>query len=170
MGVSFRVVILWLHLLAVVVWIGGLVFQSLVLGPALARTPSVRERLRFTAVIAARFRVVIWPAIGLILLTGLYNVMNVFVATTLAGGRLPSAFARLLSLKVFLVVLMIVSQAVQRFALQPRMVAGLARLSPDVTDVPLDLLKVQQQSRLCTLLTLGMAALVIFLGLLLQGA
>ena len=68
MLVSFRVLILWLHLLGAVVWIGGLLFQVLVLGPILQRAPVTAERLRFGLSLEVRFRYILWPAVGLVLL------------------------------------------------------------------------------------------------------
>ena len=39
--------ILWLHLRAAMTWIGGLVFQALVVFPTLTRAAPTGERLRF---------------------------------------------------------------------------------------------------------------------------
>ena len=167
MPVSFRLLILWLHLLGAVVWIGGLVFQLLVIAPALKRPPLVVERLRFSVSLEARFRYVMWPAVGLVLLTGLYNVMNVLYATILSGGSMPATFLRLLSLKLLLVVLMLILHAVLRFAVHPGMVTVLARLSPDTTALPDELLKRQRLSRLLSLVVLGVGLMVMWLGLML---
>ncbi len=83
---SFHAFILWLHLLGAMVWVGGLVFLVLVVGPALKRATSVREYLRLSLNLEGRFRAVMWPAVGVVLLTGLFNVINVLYATSLAGG------------------------------------------------------------------------------------
>jgi len=166
---AFRVFILWLHLLGTVVWVGGLCFQLLVVAPLLSHSPVTAERLRFGLSLDIRFRSVMWPTVGLGLLTGLYNVMNVLYATTLAGGSVPPAFVRLLSIKLLLVVLMLVLQGIQRFGLHPRMVALLARLSSEFPQSPDELLRLQRLPRLLSLLTVSIAAVVMFLGLLLRG-
>jgi putative copper resistance protein D len=166
---AFRVFILWLHLLGAVVWIGGLCFQLLVVVPIPSHSPVSAERLRLGLSLDIRFRSVMWPAVGLVLLTGLYNVMNVLYATTLAGSSIPPAFARLLGLKLLLVALMLVLQGIQRFALQPRMVALLARLSSEVSQSPDELLRLQSLSNLLCLLTVLAAVVVLLLGLLLHG-
>ena len=169
MPVSFQVFILWLHLLGVVVWIGGLCFQLLVMPPVLRRMPSAVEQLRSRLSFEVRFRAVMWPAVGLVLLTGLYNVMNLLYATTLAGGRLPSAFVQRLSVKLLLVACMLLLHAVQRFAVHPRLVTGLTQLPADTLALPGELVKLQRLSQLLSVLIVGIAVVVLLLGLLLRG-
>jgi len=64
------VVLVWLHLLAAVVWIGGMVFLSLVLVPVLKREPFAVQRGALIRAAALRFRVMVWISIGLLLTTG----------------------------------------------------------------------------------------------------
>lgn len=64
------VVLVWLHLLAAVAWIGGMVFLSLVLVPVLKREPFASQRGVLIRAAALRFRVVVWVAIGGLLATG----------------------------------------------------------------------------------------------------
>ena len=107
----------WLHLLGVVTWIGGLMYQAHVLGPAARRDgpASLVEPLR-------RARRVTWAAIALVVVTGFYNV-------TLLGPLdrvLQSGAALLLALK-FMLVLAAVAVAGQRdFAQVPRLVRAVA--------------------------------------------
>jgi copper resistance protein D len=67
--VTVPLVVLWLHVVGAVVWIGGVVYQSHVLLPAARRG----EAATF-AEAARRARPVTWTAIGLVVLTGFYNV------------------------------------------------------------------------------------------------
>jgi uncharacterized membrane protein len=64
-----RLVLLWVHVLSAVVWVGGLAYQSHVLLP-LAR----RGEVATFAEAARRARPVTWTAIALAVLTGFYNV------------------------------------------------------------------------------------------------
>src|SRR5919197_5573249 len=59
----------WLHLLGVVVWIGGLAYQTHVLGPAARRGAA-----GVFAEAALRGRPAAWTAIAVVALTGFYNV------------------------------------------------------------------------------------------------
>jgi putative copper export protein len=64
-----RLVVVWLHVLSMAVWIGGLMYQTHVLLPAARRgdvagfVEAVRRGRRAT-----------WAAIALVVLTGFYNV------------------------------------------------------------------------------------------------
>src|SRR5262245_6276700 len=118
-----RAVILWLHLLAALTWIGGLLFQAMVVFPALGRGQLTAERLRFSLSLEVRFRAIMWPAIGVLLFTGLVNLMNVWHAAGLVDATLPAAFAPVLSAKLLLVLAMLALQAIQQLIVQPRRLA-----------------------------------------------
>jgi len=64
-----RLVVLYLHVVGAVIWIGGLAYQAHVLLPA-ARRGAVAP----FADAARRARPVAWTAIGVVVLTGFYNV------------------------------------------------------------------------------------------------
>jgi copper resistance protein D len=64
------VLLVWLHMLAAVSWIGGSVFLSVVLLPVLRREPFASQRAMLIRTTALRFRVVVWGAIATLLLTG----------------------------------------------------------------------------------------------------
>ena len=112
-----RLLVIWLHLLAVVVWIGGLLQQSLLWLPT-ARA----QRADAFLVAARRARRLTWTAVTTVVLTGFYNVtqlgpieqvMQSGVALTLAGK--------------FMLVILAVALAGQRdFAALPRAEALLA--------------------------------------------
>jgi uncharacterized membrane protein len=106
-----RTLILWLHLLAAMIWIGGLVFQVLVVFPTLAWAAPTGERLRFALSLEARFRVIVWPAVGLVLFTGLVNLMNVWSVTVMTAGNISPTFVPIVSVKLGLVLGMIALQA-----------------------------------------------------------
>jgi len=66
----FLLIAIWLHILAAVAWIGGMMFLSLVLAPLARResaAPAVTVIFRSTA---QRFRIVVWLAIVILLGTG----------------------------------------------------------------------------------------------------
>lgn len=164
-----RAVILWLHLLAAIIWIGGLVFQVLVVFPTLARATPTAEQVRFALSLEARFRVLVWPVVGLVLFTGLVNLMHVWYATVITAGSISPTFIPVLSIKLSLVVGMIALQAVQQFLVQPRLVAALRAWPAGGRDVPLPL---RQWHRLALLLysaLMGLAGGVVLCAVLLRG-
>jgi uncharacterized membrane protein len=115
--VTVALVVVWLHVLGVVIWIGGLAWQAHVLAP-LAR----RGESRVFAEAARRARPVTWTAVALVVLTGFYNVTQLGelqrVMETGAGLALAGKF---------MLVLAAVAISSQRdFAHVPRLVRAVA--------------------------------------------
>ena len=168
MSLSLHALILWLHLLAAIAWLGGLVFQVLVVFPTLARATPTGERLRFALSLEARFRALVWPAVGLVLFTGLVNLMHVWYATVITAGSISPTFIPVLSLKLALVLGMIALQAVQQFLVQPRRVAALRAWPAGVQDVPLPLRKWQRLALVLYSALVGLAGGVVLCAVLLR--
>lgn len=63
----------FLHILAAVVWVGGMLFLVLVAVPVLRGLPD-RQRAEVVARVGERFRPVAWLCIGLLLVTGVANL------------------------------------------------------------------------------------------------
>ena len=59
-----------LHILAAVTWIGGMLFLSLVLAPLVRNRKAAPEFMALFRSAALRFRVIAWAAVGILLLTG----------------------------------------------------------------------------------------------------
>jgi uncharacterized membrane protein len=64
------VLLVWLHLLAAVSWIGGTIFLSLVLAPLVRSRHAAPEFMALFRSVARRFRFVVWVAIAVLLSTG----------------------------------------------------------------------------------------------------
>jgi uncharacterized membrane protein len=168
MPLALRAIILWLHLLAAVTWMGGLLFQVLVVFPTLGRGELTAERLRFSLGLEVRFRSIMWPAISVVLFTGLVNLMHVWHATSVAGGTLAPAFARVLSAKLLLVLGMIALQAAQQLIVQPRRMAALAAWVPVGQELPAALLRLQRLARILYVMLLALALGVLWCAVLLR--
>jgi putative copper export protein len=115
--VTLPLVVLWLHLLGVVAWIGGLTYQAHVLLPAARRGAAGAF-----ADAARRALPVTWTAVALVVLTGFYNVTRLGPLE-----RVMESGAGLLLAGKFLLVLAMVALAGQRdFAQVPRLGRALA--------------------------------------------
>lgn len=102
-----RLVALYLHVVGAVVWIGGLAYQAHVLLPA-ARHGAVAP----FADAARRARPVAWTAIGVVVLTGFYNVTQLGdLARVMASGA-----GLMLAGKFILVILAIALTSQRDFA------------------------------------------------------
>lgn len=62
--------VLWVHLLAAIMWIGGMLFLSIVLVPVFKRHEFTGERRLLFQSLALRFRMVVWLSIMVLLGTG----------------------------------------------------------------------------------------------------
>jgi uncharacterized membrane protein len=99
-----RLAVLYLHVLGVVVWVGGLLYQTHVLLPV-ARQGAVAP----FASAARRARPVTWTAIAVVVLTGFYNVTQLGDLT-----RVMESGAGLMLAAKFTLVILAVAVASQR--------------------------------------------------------
>lgn len=120
---SFALV--WIHLIAAVGWIGGTIFLSLVLAPsyrAMASKPDAGALFRTSA---KRFRLVVWGAVAILLLTGPLLVLS-------HGWPLfePSRWPSPLGIKLSLVAALLLMTLAHDLVLGPR-VRAIQALPPD---------------------------------------
>jgi uncharacterized membrane protein len=66
--------IYWLHMLATVTWIGSLAAINVLVLPAAQRTLKLADQLSFIAALQKRLEPVAWFCIGLLLVTGLFQM------------------------------------------------------------------------------------------------
>ena len=100
----------WIHVLAAITWIGGMLFIALVLVPVTRRLEDGALRARLVASVGLRFRAVGWVALGVLIATGL---VNLWLHPFLLGS--PRFHA-----KLGLVVLALILSAFHDFLLGPR--------------------------------------------------
>jgi uncharacterized membrane protein len=105
----------WLHLLAAVSWIGGMMFLSVVLVPVLRREPFASQRALLFRTIALRFRVVVWGAIAVLLFTGppLLHQRGISIAA-------PSGWPMVLATKLGLVTILLLLTLTHDLIIGPR--------------------------------------------------
>ena len=109
----------WIHVLAAVTWLGGMLFIALVLVPVSRRVRDPQLRTDLISQNGRRFRTVGWIALGLLIASGL---VILFRRPWL--WRVPA-----FQLKVALVVLALGLSALHDFVLGPRV----GKLPPGVT-------------------------------------
>jgi len=112
-----------LHVLAALVWLGGMFFFALVGAPVLRRLEPPSLRARVFAELGTAFRTVGWAAIAVLLVTG---VLNLYLGGVLRDGRAwnpafwASPYGRTLAWKLAAVVVMVAVGALHDFVLGPR--------------------------------------------------
>lgn len=98
--------IIWIHLVAAIAWIGGLLFHRLVLRPAIGHVSlQGKGQEILTGILSrieARFKTLRWLSLATLLVTGIVNLLN-------EGGsaRMESAWGAVLMLKLFFVLIVI---------------------------------------------------------------
>jgi len=66
--------VVWLHLVAASIWVGGSIFIGVILSPILNMiTRTVEERIIILIKIGRRFSYIAIPTFGVLVLTGIYN-------------------------------------------------------------------------------------------------
>ncbi len=70
-------VLLWLHLLGVVLWVGGMGFGVMALRPALAALEP-GQRLAFMGRVHTKFFRIVWVAMPLVVLSGYFLLFGVY--------------------------------------------------------------------------------------------
>jgi uncharacterized membrane protein len=116
--VSLQLAVRFLHVLAAITWIGGMLFIALVLVPVTRGLEDAALRRRLVQAAGRRFRVVGWVALAVLVATGLVNLA---LRPELLG--VPRFWV-----KAALVAAALVLSAVHDFVLGPR--AGRPDLHP----------------------------------------
>jgi uncharacterized membrane protein len=120
----------WLHIVAAVIWIGGMLFLSLVAVPVLRQVEPPLLRMNLFRAMARRFRGLVWICIAILVLTGIGNVL--FYGNTFPG----SAYMTVLQIKLVLVAILVGLGLLHDFVIGPRAGRALSRdgLPPTETD------------------------------------
>jgi len=90
--------LLFLHIVAVVVWVGGMFFAYLCLRPVAAATLEPPQRLTLWAGVLGRFFPWVWLAVALILGSGLTIIAGV-------GGHMPLHWHLMLTLGIIMMMI-----------------------------------------------------------------
>jgi len=122
---------LWLHILAAVIWIGGMLFLSLVAVPVLRQVDSPLLRADLFRKVAWRFRRLVWICLAVLILTGTVNVA--FYGDTTQG----SPYLKVLGIKLGLVAVLVAMGVAHDFIIGPRAARAQSRdgLLPTGTDL-----------------------------------
>lgn len=118
--------VLWIHMLSAIFWVGGMLFLTLVLAPVLRSESGKPETYLFFKKVAQRFRNGVWVAILFLVLTGpllLSNQVSLEVP--------PQEWPLVVLTKLVLVCVLILFAGLHDLVLGPR--AGLLKKKPQAT-------------------------------------
>ncbi|MFQ5441557.1 MAG: DUF4149 domain-containing protein [Thermodesulfobacteriota bacterium] len=119
---------LFFHIVAAILWIGGMLFISLIIAPFLLTMPDPKERSKIYQVVGKKYRLWGWAAIITLLVTGpviLFNFYGVYPQAVFSHAFNSTPVGRALTIKLTLVAIIVISSFVHDFWLGPK-----ARNSP----------------------------------------
>lgn len=124
--------VVFVYILAAIIWIGGILFLALVLVPVLRAQPR-QARAALLGAVGDRFRTVGWIAIATLLVTGVWNLRNRGFdwATILSADIFAGRFGQILLVKLSLVVAVLALSALHDFVLGPASTAAARDLDLD---------------------------------------
>lgn len=124
-GPSGSQIVLWLHILAACIWIGGQVTVAVVVA-------TLRTEPALLSTVARRYQWVAWPAFAVLVVTGIANVHNAGIS----WAHLSSTTAgRTLEVKLLFVLISGAAAAVHAFVVAPRASRSPERSSPALSAV-----------------------------------
>lgn len=110
-------IVLWIHILAAISWVGGMIFVAFIVGPYVRRAFPPAERIPLMAAVGKRFSYLGWSAIFTLVCTGIYNAVR-FLRSW--DALLDTTFGHILLAKMALVAVMIGLSIAHDFFLGPR--------------------------------------------------
>lgn len=139
--ISIWAVIRWMHLLAAMTWIGGMIFILIVLLPVMRRSLSPLERTLLFAKVGQRYFTASWIAVIILVITGILNAERRGVDWTRLTG---SQYGRTLHLKLEIAGVVVVLTLIHALYFGKK----LARLAERVRDLGEDEETARERRRL----------------------
>src|SRR3989337_3614089 len=113
---------LFLHILAALFWIGGMLFLTIVVVPLLKTIKGVQERSSIYQVVGKSFRFWGWIAIIILVITGPLNLylMGIPLSILLDPSIHSTPYGKVLSIKISFVILIILTSLLHDFVFGPK--------------------------------------------------
>ena len=115
-GIWADAIIHWIHLLAAITWLGGMVFTALVLNPVARLELPVGLKSRLIRALGLRFRSVEAVCVGALAATGTFKLFRLGMPLAML---LSGAYGRILALKLALLACMLALGALHSFVWGP---------------------------------------------------
>ncbi len=160
-SILFHGLNLWLHVISLALWIGGIAFFLFVFGPAVHTLPpgtgvQVLDKGRRS------LQTLSWIAINLLLITGFFNL--IFRAMG-SGFEFTPAYYSILAVKLFLFLAMIFHHPLQACTYAPEIASLTARTGQDIQAWPEPLLAPWKKWFLLLKINATLGFIVLLLGL-----
>ncbi len=102
--------IMWAHLVAASIWVGGSIFIGIVLAPLLkTMSDTVEGRLSIMIRVGRKFNKIAVPSLIILIVTGIYNSSSLLSNPSLI---LSTTYGQILVVKVILVIILLITFAI----------------------------------------------------------
>jgi len=135
--------------------------MTFVLLPLLQRSTSFPIEFSGTIErVVRRFQNISWEAVGIIFLTGIFNLIN---TALVRGVNFSSVYMRIVALKLLLLVTIVAIQSFQSYRVLPKIFSAPPTPDSGLSSDSID--KLRKKATLLSILNLVLAAMLIYLGL-----
>jgi len=152
--------VLWLHVIAAVVWIGGNLILAMVIVPYFRQNLPPVQRIQMLTQIGKRFEPVVWGCVGVLFFTGIVNIFTAIDITS--PSEMLSAFMRTLFIKLMLFIILVILTALHGSFFAPRLSAAIETLDPTLEELPPEIKPLRSRMSIVSSL-MGVISLLILL-------
>ena len=152
--------VLWLHVIAAVVWIGGNLILGMVIVPYFRQNLPPVQRIQLLTQIGKRFEPIVWSCVGVLFFTGIVNIFTAIDITS--PSEMLGAFMRTLFIKLTLFIVLIILTALHGSVFAPRLSAAIETLDPTLEELPPEIKPLRSQMAIVSSL-MGVVSLLILL-------
>lgn len=150
--------VFWLHMLATVVWLGGIAAIAILILPAAKRVLNPFDQLAFIESIQRRLEPLAWFSLAILIVTGLFQLSinphyDGFLSTS-------GQWSLTILTKHMLVILMIVVSAIQTWEVLPAIRRGLMRIEKGQVDET-EVKRLQKRETLLLRLNISLSILIL---------
>ena len=156
-------VVRWLHLLAAVTWVGGLIYTNFVMTPPVTGKGIPPAFIRLMCM--QRFKWFALSSLALLVVTGIFNVLQ---RVPSLGDIFVTPWGTVLLVKVLFVVAVIIITTFTSLVLGPSVVANAPKPGPKQPGPTPALMKFEKYLVLLSQVNLALAALILYLAIVLK--
>ena len=156
----FSLLILWIHVIAAVIWVGGNLILAMVIVPHFRQSLPPVERIQLLMQIGKRFEPIVWGCVGVLFFTGIINIF--FAVDITSPTALSDAFMRTLIIKILLFFLLIILTVLHSMIFAPRLAVAIEDLDPTLEELPSEIKPLRTQMSVVSSL-IGVVSLIILL-------
>ena len=156
----FSLFVLWIHVIAAVVWVGGNLILAMVIVPHFRQSLPPVQRIKLLTQIGKRFEPVVWGCIGVLFFTGIVNIF--FSVDITSPSPISDAFMRTLLIKILLFFVLIILTVLHSMIFAPRLAAAIEDLDPTLEELPAEIKPLRSQMSIISSL-MGVVSLLILL-------